>query len=120
MHATSCLVCIGLKDRASSQPIKRLPSLSLKPDCQSTILERSKIGNRDSVNHLACRMPNNIHVVSNIFIRAACPALMQINWTQKIRDHEFQPNFSSQISHDNDFSTFTLVKTPLATFDIFT
>ena len=32
---------------------------------------------------------------------------MYIYWTEKVRDHEFQPKFSSQIWHDNDFFYFS-------------
>ena len=34
---------------------------------------------------------------------------------KKVKDHECQPKFSSQIWHDNDFSIITLVKNSLAT-----
>ena len=38
-----------------------------------------------------------------------------IYWTKKLRIMNFNQKFSSQIWHDNDFSIFTFVKTPLST-----
>ena len=34
---------------------------------------------------------------------------------KNVRNHKFQPNVSSQIWYENDFSIFILVNTPLAT-----